>query len=151
MSDRGLLNSTTVGLRPNKDLPTLYAPTHRPEEAAIVAEICARLIEWRSLHLIESAPFNWIQRISSLALDHPDAFWLYISLQSGDLSALTKTYQEQAQERCLDRQSLHERHQSAVHTMSLHFPELQHVIKDLHSIFKPSRGIGASKDLTGPS
>ncbi len=132
---------TSIGLPHNDKQPPLFAPTTRPEEAAIVAEICARLIEWRSLHLIESPPFNWIQRIASLGLDHPDALWLYLHLQSGDLSALTKTYQEQATEKGLDRQSLHERHQSALHIMALHFPELQQVISSLHHIFKPSRGI----------
>lgn len=175
MSGKGLINSTSSldglkerltseyaeryqgtdnsvqGLDPEWANRPLFAPTHRPEEAAIVAEICARLLEWRSLHTLESAPFNWIQRIASLGLDHPDSLWLYLHLQSGDLSSLTMTYQEQALERGLDRQSIHERHQSALLTMSLHFPELQQVITSLHHIFKPSRGINHTKDSTGPS
>ena len=127
------------------DINKVATPTRRtaPNEAAIVAEIAARLIEWRiaSGVLTESKPFKWIQRISALGRDNPDALWLYLHLQSGDLSALTDTYQQQAQERSLDRQAVHQRHQRAIDDMKLHFPELRAVINDLDAHFRPPRGI----------
>ena len=136
----GLRNCTTIGLPPNKELPSLFSPVTRPPEVAIAAEISARLMEWHNTHSATS-PYLWLQRLALLASDSPDALWIYLAIQSGDLSALTKTYQEQATELGLDRQSIHERHQAALLTMSLHFPELQSVIKQLNNIFKPSRGL----------
>lgn len=117
--------------------------THSETQAAIVAEIASRFIEWRSSPniLTESIPFRWLQRVAALGRDNPDALWLYLQLQTGDLSALTTTYHAQAEQRSLDRQAIHQTHQRALADMALHFPELQSVIAELDKTFRPPRGI----------
>ena len=150
MSRNGLSNASKHGLLPNTEHASLYAHTQHTEHACIVAEICSRLIEWRSLHVSESPPTKWLLRISLLAQDNPDALWLYLALQSGDLSALTKTYQEQANEKHLARQDIHQRHTRALKAMTLHFPELKDTITDLHYLFRPARGKHKPLIITGP-
>lgn len=117
---------------------------HQPStDAAIVAEIAARFIEWRTTPgiLTESKPFKWLQRIAALGRDNPDALWLYLQLQTGDLSALTDTYDSQAQLRLVERQMIHKTHKRALLDMALHFPELQATIQELDKTFRPPRGI----------
>lgn len=127
------------------------AHTHAPPEASLVAEIASRFIEWRtsSVVLTESKPFKWLQRLARLGRDNPDALWLYLSLQTGDLSALTDTCQNQAADRALDRQAIHQRHQRALADMALHFPELQSVISELDKTFRPPRGINTKQPTVG--
>ena len=151
MSRNGLSNASRHGLMPNIEHPSLHAPIQRTEQAAIVGEIAARLIQWRSLHLSESPPTKWLLRISLLAQDSPDALWLYLSIQSGDLSALTNTYQEQATALHLSRQDIHQRHTRALEAMTAHFPELKHTITELHHLFRPKRGLNGHKNFAGPS
>lgn len=126
-------------------LPDVVRPPSS-QQAALVAEICARLIEWRDgPPLNESTPFLWLLRLSSLAQDNPDALWLYLHIQSGDLSALTQTYQEQAANRATSRQAIEQKLSRATQSMSLHFPELQTTLLSLQSLCRPPRGI-PSKD-----
>lgn len=119
---------------------------HQTPEAALVAEICARLIEWRDgPPLNESPPFLWIQRIAALGQDNPDALWLYLHIQSGDLSALTQTYQDQASLRATSRQAIEQKHSRASQAMSLHFPELKSALDSLQSLCRPPRGINTKE------
>lgn len=135
-TDERHLNDTALNLQ-------AWPPLPKEEQSLIVSEICARLIEWRSLHpaLIESKPLIWLLKLSRLAKDSPDAFWIYIAIQSGDPSQLTKTFQEQASERALDRQAIEQRFSRALSSMQLHFPELSSTISHLHHTFRPPRGV----------
>lgn len=125
---------------PNPDRPAT------PTGTALVAEICARLIEWRDgPPLNESPPFIWLQRLASLGQDNPDALWLYLHIQSGDLSALTQTYQEQASLRSTSRQAIEQKLSRAHQAMSLHFPELQDALSHLQALCRPPRGINTKQ------
>lgn len=150
MSRNGLSNASYEPL-PNREYQPLHAPTQRLEDAAIVSEISARMMEWRSAHLVESKPIEWLLRIAMLAQDNPDALWLYLSLQSGDLSTLTQTFQELADARSMRRQTMHTRHQEAIASMALHFPELKSVITEMDTLFRPARGINGASKFMGPS
>ena len=126
---------------------------HTTLEPALVAEICARLLEWRSLSpaLTESKPTLWLLRLSSLAQDNPDALWLYLSIQSGDLSALTITYQDQASLRHTSRQAIEQKLSRAHQAMSLHFPELKSALDGLQSLCRPPRGINTKDNGDSPT
>jgi hypothetical protein len=137
------------GHHPTGNIDKVANPSLSPraEETALVCEICARLIEWRTLHpLTESTPFLWIQRIASLGQDNPDALWLYLSIQSGDLAALTETYEAQASQRASSRQAIEQKLSRASQAMSLHFPELAHTLASLQSHCRPPRGLPARED-----
>jgi len=132
------------GHHPNGNIDNLPNPVRptTPTETALVAEICARLIEWRDGPPInESSPFLWLQRLASLGQDNPDALWLYLHIQSGDLSALTQTYQEQASHHATSRQAIEQKLSRAHQAMSLHFPELQDALSHLQALCRPPRGI----------
>ena len=126
-----------------KDRP----PQREATDSALAAEITTRLIEWRSQPgtLTESKPFKWLMRLAALGRDNPDALWLYLHLQTGDLDALTITYDAQASQRSLDRQAIHQKHQRAMQDMSLHFPELGAVIREMGHAFRPARGVNVKE------
>ena len=147
-SHNGLRNSTVRLLPAHQPQPPSIAPT---EQTAIVSEISARINEWHTTNSAGIDALDWWLRVALLAQDNPDAFWLYHALQCGDLSALTKTYQEQAKERHTDRQNIHYRHTQALKAMSTHFPELKHTITHLESIFRPARGRHTHRGFAGPS
>jgi hypothetical protein len=131
-------------IRENEELHRpLHEPIEHTNDALMASEIAHKFIEWRSSPgvLTESKPFKWLQRLAALGRDNPDALWLYLQLQTGDLSALTDTYDSQAQLRLVERQMIHKTHKRALLDMAIHFPELQSTIQELDKTFRPPRGI----------
>jgi len=116
---------------------------HGQTDASLAAEIATRLIEWRSTPgtLTESKPFKWLMRLAALGRDNPNALWLYLHIQTGDLDALTLTYDLQAASRATDRQAIQQKQHRALRDMQLHFPELKQVIDEMRKAFRPARGI----------
>lgn len=102
-----------------------YSGHERSERAAIVGEICERLIEWRDMDGRERV-HSWLSRLSTLGGDHDskDALWLYLRLATGDLSQLTMSFSELGLKHHDTKQAEQQEHEKAVAVIARHFPEL---------------------------
>ena len=105
----------------------------RSEEAAIAGE-CAR-------HLLDMAEESgrertivFISKLNVLASLDREALWVVLHLMTGDLSELTRSYEEQARERGLDKQAVQQQLERVIASVRRHYPELANAIVYLRRV-----------------
>lgn len=118
----------------------------RSEKAAIAAEIARRLLDMREA---SSGTYTkaFIGKLHALAnVTERETLWFVLSLLTGDMSALTKTYKEVAQEHSLDKQAVQQQIERVISSVRLHYPSLADAIIQLRHI---TAKIGPEETLNG--
>ncbi len=105
----------------------------RGEEAAIVGEIAVRLIELKEL-TSTSRVTTLISKLHAISLIDREALWIVLPVLTGDLSNLTKSYQEMAKARELDKQAIQQQVERALAALKIHFPSIAAAYVDLRHI-----------------
>lgn len=116
--------------------PHQVEPSHaveRSEEAAIAGEIARRLLDMAETSSRERV----IMFISKLyAIQHLDreALWVVLSLMTGDLSAVTESYQAAGKKRGLDKQAMQQQMERVIVSIRKHYPHLATAIVHLRHV-----------------
>lgn len=105
----------------------------RSSEAAIWAEIARRMIEAKEATSGHRACLM-ISKLHALTLIHPEAVWLVISLLTGDLTEITKSYSEMGKEHGRSKQGEEQSRARALAAIQLHFPKLAQAVIELRHI-----------------
>ncbi len=105
----------------------------RSEEAAIVSEIAARFIELKQATSAHRAS-AFISKLHALALVHPEAMWLVVSLLTGDLSEVTRSYADMGEEHGRTKQAEEQARSRALEGINRHFPHLAKAVIELRHI-----------------
>lgn len=105
----------------------------RSEEACVWAEICVRLIEHSertSIHRTKAI----IRKLYCLTQMDRECFMVFLNLMTGDLTALTRSYEEEAKKHALDKQAVQQRIERVIASLTLHFPEVARAVVELRHI-----------------
>ena len=105
----------------------------RSEEAAIAAEIAARFIELKQ-HTSGARASALIAKMHALSLIHPEALWLVMSLLTGDLSEITRSYADMGKEKGKSKQGVEQERSRALDGINRHFPGLAKAVVELRHI-----------------
>lgn len=105
----------------------------RSDEAAIAAEIAARFIELRQATSGARAA-SLIAKMHALSLVHPEALWLVMSLLTGDLSEVTRSYADMGREHCKSKQAVEQERARALIGITRHFPALAKAVFELRAM-----------------
>jgi predicted component of type VI protein secretion system len=105
----------------------------RSEEAAIAGEIARRFIELKELTSAYRATVL-IQKMHALSMIHPEALWLVMSLLTGDLSEITRSYSDMGKERAKSKQAIEQERSRALAAIQTHFPHLAKAVIELRHI-----------------
>jgi hypothetical protein len=105
----------------------------RSEEAAIWAEIARRMIEAKEVTSGHRAS-HMISKLHALAMIHPEALWMVLSLLTGDLSEITKSYSEMGKEHARSKQGEEQSRARALAAIQNHFPKLAQAVIELRHI-----------------
>lgn len=105
----------------------------RSEEAAIVAELATRFVELKEATSAHRAA-TLISKLHALAIIHPEALWLVMSLLTGDLSEITKSYKEMGKEHGRTKQGEEQQRARAIEAINRHFPKLAVAVVELRRI-----------------
>lgn len=117
--------------------PHQTEPSHaveRSEERAIESEIAVRLLELREVTSRDRV-VAFIAKLHAIASLHErEAIWVVLELMTGDLSAITKPYEETGRERALDKQAVQQQMERVIAQIGRYYPELSRVIVQLRHI-----------------
>jgi ribosomal protein L18E len=105
----------------------------RSEEAAIWGEIARRLMDAKEATSGHRASVM-ISKLHALSLIHPEALWLVVSLLTGDLSEITKSYAEMGREHAKSKQAIEQERSRALAGIQRHFPQLAKAVIQLRHI-----------------
>lgn len=105
----------------------------RSEEAAIVGEMARRLLDIRETSSAHRAT-SLIAKLHALCLINPEAFWMVVSLLTGDLSEITRSYEELGAERGRSKQGQQQAIERVLFALNRHFPELAKAVIELRHI-----------------
>jgi len=105
----------------------------RSEEAAIVGEIATRFIDLREATSAHRAALL-IGKLHAISRVHPEALWLVMSLLTGDLSEITKSYSDMGKEHARSKQAEEQARSRAIEAINLHFPKLALAVVELRHI-----------------
>jgi hypothetical protein len=108
----------------------------RSERAAIMGEICERLVEWSEMRSRREV-HSWLCRLATIGgdADSSEALWLYLRISSGDLSQLTASFSELGAVRHRTKQAEQQEMERAVAVIQRHFPELAAALQSLTQHF----------------
>lgn len=117
--------------------PHQTEPSHaieRGEAMAIKGEIAVRLIE-----LCEATSRDhvtiFISKLHAVASLHErEAIWVLLRLMSGDLSEITKPYEETGRERSTSKQAVQQQMERVLQQIIRFYPEAGRVITELRHI-----------------
>lgn len=131
------------------------SPADRQREAALYGEIAARLIELHDgqdeyASPMGRTPLIWVLRAARLASQSPQAFWLYLRLQSGDTSDLSATYDEIARKTFRLPSNVLRELEDAIAVLKMHYPELATAITGLRARFRVPRGMPSAQSTEQP-
>lgn len=129
----------TQVLTPNTQERTTHA-IERSEEAAIAGEIARRFIELREASSAHRATML-ISKMHALSQVHPEALWLVMSLLTGDLSEVTRSYADMGKEHCRSKQGEEQSRARALEAINRHFPQLAKAVIDLRHITSQVDGL----------
>jgi hypothetical protein len=119
--------------------PADVDPTPEVTTPQIVAEICARLIEWGEVASKAEAT-AWLITCVQLAKESPNAMWLYVTWQTGDASAIAKSFAALGAEAALDKQGVHQATTKALDRMGEVVPELAQAMRELYALHRCESG-----------
>lgn len=105
----------------------------RSEEAAIAGEIARRFIDLKEASSAHRASML-ISKLHALGQVHPEALWLVMSLLTGDLSEITRSYADMGKERAKTKQAVEQERSRAMIAIDRHFPHLAQAVVELRHI-----------------
>ncbi len=105
----------------------------RSDEAAIAGEIATRFLELKEATSAHRAA-TLISKLHALALIHPEALWLVMSLLTGDLAQITRSYSDMGKERGMSKQAIEQSRSRAIEAINRHFPKLAVAVIELRHI-----------------
>jgi predicted component of type VI protein secretion system len=105
----------------------------RSEEAAIAGEIARRFIELREASSAHRATML-ISKMHALSQVHPEALWLVMSLLTGDLTEITRSYADMGKAHAKSKQAVEQERSRALEGIQRHFPGLAKAVIDLRHI-----------------
>ncbi len=105
----------------------------RSEEAAIIAEIAARFLELKQVTSAHRAA-TLITKMHALKLCHHEALWIVMSLLTGDLTEITRSYSDMGAEHGRTKQGEEQSRARAIEAINIHFPTLAQAVIELRHI-----------------
>ncbi len=105
----------------------------RSEEAAIAGEIARRFIELKEATSAYRATML-ISKMHALSQVHPEALWIVMSLLTGDLTEVTRSYADMGKEHGRSKQGGEQSRARALEAINRHFPNLAKAVIDLRHI-----------------
>ena len=106
------------------------------EAPAIVAEICARLMEWREVQ----SPLKvqeWLMTLVDIRKKSPAAMWLYVAWQTGNSELIAESFEERGAKAALDKQGVHQQTAKAFAAIHLVRPELAKAMRETFEAHAP--------------
>ncbi len=120
----------TQQLTPNlRDEPRTI---ERAEDAAIAGEIARRLLDMAEVRG-RTRTVEFMQKLVSVHLCYPPALWIMLPVMTGDLSEITKTFDERGRDTARSRQAAEQEMDRAITSLTLHFPPLAEAIQSLRN------------------
>lgn len=110
----------------------------RSTEAAIAGEIASRFIELKELSSAYRATML-ISKMHALAQIHPEALWVVMSLLTGDLTQITRSYSDMGKDHARSKQGEEQARSRALDAIHRHFPELAKAVIELRHITSENR------------
>jgi len=105
----------------------------RSEEAAIVGELARHFLDLKEATSAHRAA-TLISKLHALSLCHPEAIWLVLSLLTGDLTEITKSYADMGKEHARTKQGEEQARARAIEAIRRHFPKLAIAVIELRHI-----------------
>ena len=116
--------------------PHQVEPSHtveRSEEAAIAGETARHLLDMAEATSRERT-FIFISKLYAIGHLDREALWVVLSLMTGDLTAVTQSYEETAKGRALDKQAVQQQMERVIISIRKHYPKLAKAIIELRHI-----------------
>lgn len=119
--------------------PRIAAEHHDPErslEAALCAEIAERLLEWAET-TSRARAMGFITKLSAIYQSGTHgraAVWMILRLLKGDLTEITRSYEEIGHERGRTKQAVQQEIEHVIALLDDHFPHLSAAMKQLRNI-----------------
>lgn len=118
--------------------PHQTEPSHdleRSEEAKIAGEIARHLIDY-SEATSKPRTTHFIRKLNALASIKPEGevFWVVCAMLTGDLSEITKSYQEIGKSMGKSKQGHQQRLEMITLALEIHFPELAKAVIELRHL-----------------
>src|SRR6478609_1033300 len=110
----------------------------RSEEAAIAGEIARRFLDLKEASSAHRAS-QLIAKLHALSLIHPEALWIVMSLLTGDLTEITRSYEEMGREHARSKQGEEQARSRALDCIQRHFPHLAKAVIELRHITSENR------------
>lgn len=128
----------------------MYTPpeiAHQDSEAQIVAELVQRMVEWSEI-TSRARVVKWLLHVSSMARTNQPALWMYLKLQTGDLSRVRESYTDQAQRQGVTKQAVHKLQCKTLDDLEQDKPILAKAIQSLvsHREELPQVDLGSDRD-----
>lgn len=105
----------------------------RSTEAAIWGEIARHLLDAKEATSAARAS-AMLSKLHALSLIHPEALWMVVSLLTGDLSEITRSYTEMGKEHARTKQAEEQSRARALEGIQRHFPQLAQALIELRHI-----------------
>ncbi len=105
----------------------------RSKEAAILAEIAVRLVEHSELTSIWRTK-AFLRKLYCLTQLDRECVMVFLHIMTGDLSAIVRSYEEEAKQRGLDKQAIQQQVERVIASLLKHFPELAKALVQLRHI-----------------
>jgi len=102
------------------------------DEGAIMCEISARIVELMDMPGIRIK--SWIRLLNMLFMTSINVAWLYITIQTGDLKVITKSYKAMGDEEARTKQAVQQELEKTIQMMDKACPELSRAIVQLRAI-----------------
>lgn len=120
----------SIKQKPAEDFP------HADNEAQIVAEIAARLLEWAEA---SSKPkvSQWLASLIAIHREDPAAMWLYVGWQTGDTAKIAASFENRAAGQALPRQAVQQATARAFEALARVKPELARAMREAFETHSP--------------
>lgn len=118
----------------------------RSEKAAIAAEIARRLLDMREA---SSGTYtkSFIAKLHVLSnANERETLWFALSLLTGDLSELTRSYKDVAKQHALDKQAVQQQLERVIADIRRYYPEFAKAVVQLRHM---TADIGEAHTLNG--
>jgi hypothetical protein len=103
------------------------------ERIRLTHELTALLLEWAD-EIKEAEVGRWIRKVAIMHSDCAPALWVYLRLQTGDLTEITRSYSEQGEVRTRQKQAVQQELERVVACFDQYFPELGRAVRDLRRL-----------------
>lgn len=102
----------------------------RDEEAAILAEVCERIVELREL-VGPTRAAGFFSKMAAIWSVEPAAFWTVTKLMTGNLDELSRSYTTAGRADAMSKQAMQQQAERSVAVIRRHYPLLAQALIDL--------------------